>query len=268
MSNEITIVVHAHEGRLLWADLRRAIEENIHALNGVGRALSDSDTLPGSWRVEKLSMNSPVEAVLAFDAPPDTELPDQWIPTFVAGMQLLEEREVQPEGFSDEVMANLANLVPLRKRIDSIEYRSNGDAAKTSAVATGRAAAIHAKNKAARPKYYYATGELRGQLGQITAHGRTHEFVIYDELDDHEISCHFAKDELRDVAKAIERRVAVFGKITYDRRDRPIRMEIKSWGILRDDSELASLDEMNQALAPLPQGMSSEDYVRSLREDD
>jgi len=266
MINEITIVIHAHEGRLLWSDLKKTIEENIHALNGVGKVLADTDSLAGSWRVADLSMNSPVQAVLAFDPATGVEPPTDWISTFVKGMQQLEASEVQPEGFSDEAMASLANLVPLRKRIDAVEYRANGDSVRSSGVATARAAAIHAKNKAARPMHYYATGELRGLLGQITAHGSTREFVIYDELDDHQIACHFAEDQLHNVAEAIAMRVAVCGPITYDRRNRPIRVDIEEWSVLRPDSELATLSEVRGAMRPLPEGMSSEDYVRSLRD--
>jgi hypothetical protein len=129
-------------------------------------------------------------------------------------------------------------------------------------------AALHATIKKSRPSNYYAVGELRGVLGQITVHRNKHEFAIYDPLTDRPIICVF-DDEPRKIADLITRRVAVSGRIEYDRHtDDPVKVTVESWQAIRPEDELASLEDIRNAMQSLPAGQTSEGYVRNQRDDD
>lgn len=270
MREEITIIIDTPGGRLLWADLAKAIHQSTHALLAVGRTLADQDQLEGSWRVERLSMNSPVEASLAFE-PTETSIefiPEHWFSKFQEGLRQLEHREVQPDGFSENAIRAISNLSSLRDRVDGIAYVVDGTTVRTTAAAAAHAAVVDNRLKKSVAKHYDVEGEIRGVLGQITVHGSTREFVIYDDLTDERIACHFVTEDVSQVSAAITRRVSASGSIRYDRHHHPQSMKVEAWTLLPEPSELASLDRIRAAMRPLPEGTSSEEYVGGLRDDE
>lgn len=263
MLNEITLIIEAQGGHLLWADFDTAVRESIGAIKAVGASLADQERLAGSWRIERLSMDSPASVALAYES--DTPAPPRdWLPTFTRGMRQLEQGEERPSGFPVEAIDHLARLAGMGDRVRSIRYQIAGE----EPVSVSMQAAEHATAiKNAQSRTYSSFGELRGELGQITVHGNTHEFAIWDPLTDHRIPCTFSANEPTEVAKDITRRVVVYGKITYNKKTNdPVRVDVESYDVLRTDDELSPLSEIGGAMRSLPEGQSSEDYIREQRD--
>lgn len=262
MASKITVTINTRNGSLLWSDFNSAIQNNILAASDVGANLTYKMKLSSTWRVENISMNSPV--LVDLEAPEIDGLPDDWTQTFVDGMQSLERSEEIPPGFSKTTINHIAKLVNL-KNIESIEYKVPG---RPAVITTLKAAAHAFAIKDKMPLYYYSNGELKGELGQITVHGTKTEFAIYDQLTDRRIPCKFSAEEIDEITELLTKMIVVSGRIKYDNSDRPLFVDVESWYEMKKQEELASLDEIRESMEPLPDGMSSEEFIRSLRDDD
>jgi hypothetical protein len=269
LSREITLIIKTRECQLLWTDFREAIQENILALGDVGAGLADRDKLTGSWRIDSLSMQSPATVHLRYETDEEQEIPEDWMETYVNGMAILEGSEEQPRDFPETALRHIAKLTRLSDRVESIEYLIPGEEkVVTSLKAPAHASVVREDIRSKRPAHYYSYGELRGVLGQITIHESTSEFAIYDPATKQRIHCKFSPEHASEVAELLTKRVAVFGRIAYNRKDRPTSVDVESWKPLKEQDELASLEAIRRAMKPLPDGMSSEDYVRGQRDGD
>jgi hypothetical protein len=268
MTDQIEMIIKPREGRLLWSDFRQAVQENIYALGEIGADLSNQEKLSGNWRIHHISMQSPLQVLLVHEAGNGQAPPANWLETFADGMTILEQDVEQPPHFSSTALDHIAKLINLRDRIESIEYKVGRKDVIISPRAAANAAIVHEKLKSKRPAHYYSFGELRGELGQITVHGSTSEFAIYDALTDRRIRCKFSPEHAVEVGGLITKRIKVYGRVEYDRSDRPTAVEVVSWEKLKDQNELASLEKIKSAMKPLPEGMNPEDYIRSQRDDD
>lgn len=267
-SREISITITTHDGQLFWKDFKSAINDNINALKAVGRTLAGSQEQFNNWRVCSISMKSPVNVLLRYEPETDAEPPADWIQKFLDGMTELEKGISQPSGFSEDALGHVAKLINLRDRLESIEYSApESERVKVSVKAATHAVEVHDALKKKRPQYYYSYGSIRGELGQITIHGATSEFAIYDQLTDRKIPCKFSPSHDAEViARLLTMRIAVYGRIKYDRLDHPVSIDVETWKQLKSPGELASLHDIRNAMRPLPEGVSSEDFVRSLRD--
>jgi hypothetical protein len=266
MSDEITIVIHARNGRLLWSDFLKVIQKNVTAIRLVGDRLSESGRLEGNWRIEHIAMQSPVAVKVRYEIEGDQQAPIQWMETYAEGVKRLEGSDQQPPDFPDAAIDNFAYLAELHDRVEKIEYLLP----KSQEVVALPKAAAHAVaiQKTRRPPHYKSYGELQGELGQITVHGGTSEFIIWDRLTQHRIHCRFSREHAAEVGELITKQIRVFGLISYDRKDIPVAVEVDSWKRAKGEDELATLEEIRNSMMPLPEGMSSEDFVRGLRDEE
>lgn len=111
---------------------------------------------------------------------------------------------------------------------------------------------------------YYEISTLEGRLETIDVHGKKKVFGIYDVITNHKILCHFDKSILPAVVAALSQRVSVEGMVKFDRSGTPLSINVDNFEVMPGMDELPQFDE-GQGIN-ITSGISSEDYVRGLRD--
>jgi len=109
-------------------------------------------------------------------------------------------------------------------------------------------------------------GSIEGSLETITVHGGN-QFNLWEAVTGRRVECYFRADQLEDVKAALGRRVRVEGRIRYNRRGEFTSIEVRSLEIIPRDEDLPPLDEMAGIAPNITGDLSSEDYVRRLRDE-
>ncbi|MDA8031517.1 MAG: hypothetical protein MPJ22_01555 [Pirellulales bacterium] len=118
----------------------------------------------------------------------------------------------------------------------------------------------------ARTHEVRAFNTVDGKLEQINIHGNAKQFKIYDL--NYAIACHFSKDMLSSVKKALGRHVSVFGECVYRPNDAfPRKIYVQKMEQMPDPKSLPSLSDLYGIAPDAAGGKSSEDFVRELRDE-
>ncbi|MEY2492864.1 MAG: hypothetical protein QOH24_1815, partial [Verrucomicrobiota bacterium] len=139
---------------------------------------------------------------------------------------------------SDRAISAVRDLALIRdpqgEYVSSITVSSNGTA---SSVTNHAAAAVQDLIGVERAEI----GSITGQLLSITDRGGFY-FAIWDSLTDERVRCDVSEELLDTVMKSFRKRVAVYGKIHYDRKERPRRVTVEDIHVFKAEHELPSVD--------------------------
>jgi hypothetical protein len=112
---------------------------------------------------------------------------------------------------------------------------------------------------------HQAIGSVIGRLEAISLHG-TPRFNVYDALSQRPVKCEFTPRDLDTVKDALGRCVVVAGIVYRNAAAQPLRVARPTLTILPLEEELPGVDEIVGADPDFTGGMSTEDYVRHLRD--
>jgi hypothetical protein len=112
-------------------------------------------------------------------------------------------------------------------------------------------------------------GFIRGALEYINIHGGKKLFKIYPEVGPTRVTCHFP-DELREAAiHAVGQIIEIHGIIHYKAVSTfPHQIDVKKLDVLPDERELPSILDLRGIAPGLTGGVSSEEFVRGLRDEE
>lgn len=107
---------------------------------------------------------------------------------------------------------------------------------------------------------------VEGMLEKINIHDEADAFTIYPDVGPKKIACHFRHDLIDKAISGVRRRVAISGLARYRKYDQfPHHIEANDIAIYGVETELASFEDL-RGIAPNATGdLSSEDFVRELR---
>ena len=110
-------------------------------------------------------------------------------------------------------------------------------------------------------------GFIRGALEYINIHRAQKVFRIYPEVGPNKVTCYFPED-LREVAiDAVGQFVQVHGIIHYKSIARyPHQINVKKMDILPREEDLPSIFDLKGIAPDLTGGLSSEEFVQSLKD--
>ncbi len=208
------------------------------------RAPGLPDEIRVTWVVERISKSSPFTITVApvarmhrvaVDAQPVQDLPA----LALDGIEQLMHEAKRPAIFSDGVLTQLRTLSKIvgvaNRRVMSL--RANG---KTVEV-TGQLAVN--VDKILAPAYR-SVGTIEGRMDIINAHEDPF-FVIYDDLTGERVRATLGRDlSVDEVAKAIRKRVAVEGEISYRDNGTIISINADTLTVFPSDDELPSIEEI------------------------
>ena len=109
-------------------------------------------------------------------------------------------------------------------------------------------------------------GSFDGMLEMINFHGGVNRFNIYPTVGPARLNCRFSDELLKPAIEAVGKYVRVTGKIKQKQRDRfPYGIDAAQVETLPTEVDLPSFKDIRGIAPNLTGGMTSEDFVRSLR---
>jgi hypothetical protein len=112
-------------------------------------------------------------------------------------------------------------------------------------------------------------GFIRGALEYINIHGGKKVFKIYPEIGPTKVTCFFP-DELKETAiHAVGEFIEIHGIIHYKAVSTfPHQIDVKKLEVLPDENELPSILDLKGIAPNLTGGLSSEEFVHGLRDEE
>jgi len=185
------------------------------------------DVRPGSIKVDFLPKPE--------KAPPD--IVPSIVDTIASGIVSLESRDIRPPHFSDRALRNAQSLASIldgkEPDLDKvsvwIDERPNPVSTKTVAHVNSLLG-VHSRD----------WGTIEGRLSVISERGGL-RFVVYDQLTNKPIRCHFDEELIEEVIESFQQRVSVSGLIRYRGDGEPISIKVEKFFIFPKPEALPSI---------------------------
>jgi len=249
MPERLTITVAAGGDDAEVRAFMAVVRDTLNALDSLERNRLGEGERPSGWRIVDMDKNSPPSMTI------ESRTQFALGTLFLAALKNLDAGE--PSGLT---AAQLRKFHMLGKRIgtvDEADYRVG-----TESYAPSSAVGLHAK-EALGERYYTAETSIDGRLEVVNVH-KKYKFTLYDDMDGHVINCRFEDELLPSVIQLLNRRVTVFGTVKYRADDdQAVSIRAEQLEAIGGDEDVMFVDMPVIDLCP---GMSSEDYVRQLRD--
>jgi hypothetical protein len=241
-----------------------------HGLLAAGRhilnILADLDTAfsherRGSldWVTSDLEWGSIVFAITSRSMRDDMNVGPEVVRTFVVGLSQLEREGTTPPYLSETGLHEASRLVKLIGRQGIAGFVISG--LSESVEISARAAANVDQLLRAR---YRTIGSVEGRLEMVSIHRRP-RFTVYHSRTNKAVRCDFASEDLSTVTAALGRRVVVSGVVHSNAKGEPLRVDVERVAILGREEDLPSTASLAGSDPSFTHGMSTEEYIRSIR---
>ena len=157
------------------------------------------------------------------------------------GFREIEQSSVRPSYWSDASLKNAKELSsiyePKDSALDTIRVLSDGAdyASVTNLTGTNVDSLVGAEKK--------AFGIVEGRLRTVTESGGIH-VVIQDPITHSNIRCFIDEPDTERFIAAFRKRVSVYGEIRYGRDGLPISVKASELRVMRDESELPTVQQI------------------------
>ena len=114
-----------------------------------------------------------------------------------------------------------------------------------------------------------ALGSIEGRIEVLSIHKQSRRFDVFQSGTDKAVRCSFPTAIEAAVFEAAEkrRRVVVSGTIMYNVKGDPIFVQVQPpIRFLRTEDELPTTDQLRGSDRDITEGLSTEEYIRSVRE--
>lgn len=239
-----------------------AILDLSEMLYEIDTQISGKETL--QWGIRKIkTTDNTLEAIPRVIRRKAEDHSDVIVPTLLKGLRLIRQKAMRPQYFTDDALESAKELTETVNGYIhkiSITGSTNGKLAKPIVLVPRIAEHVQ---EVIGPRYT-AVGSVEGQLDMISIR-RFAQFGIKHAITGRAIKCRFPKEMLEQVRGALGRRVNASGIVHYNAQGDPVKVEVEWIRLLRGESELPSIEEIGGSDPNFTDGLSTEDYMRSLR---
>lgn len=262
MKDRLTISVTGKEKYIPFASFLEVVTNTLSILQDLDSALSDGKNPSVVWRIEEVSMNSPLTMTIFAECTTEEDVAHDIIDAYTNGVQeLARDAAVIPPHFTVQTLKELKQLTNvLNDGVADVVFSGHGgiSVAPTKQVTTNIDALIG-------PDEFDEYTTVEGRLETLSVHKRR-RFSIYDTLHESRIACYFPKKMLDDATGAFDKRIAVTGKARYNRKGFPFSIKVDSLCVLRDAAELPQMRDLEGI--NITDGVDPTTYVREMRDAD
>ena len=110
-------------------------------------------------------------------------------------------------------------------------------------------------------------GSIEGSIELVSVHAGNRKFNVYHTITGKAVECNIPSELEDAIIAALKRPVVVSGSIHRNLNGDPVRVNVRNLRVLRDERELPSLDELMGSLPDLTGDLSTEEYIRMIRDD-
>ena len=149
---------------------------------------------------------------------------------------------------------------PVRKGVLRVSIKSETDVVKINKN-------VKTPIDAAVPSEAESIGTVEGRLEFLNIHGGGNLFRIYSPIPPEKVDCFFSPDKIEQAREAVGRKIRVLGKLTYPKGENfPRSVKVVSIELLPEDDDLPSLGDLRGIAPDITGDLSSEEFVRNLRD--
>jgi len=258
----ISFVGHPNEGgNVRLGDFIGRLGFFSSAMNRADRLISSSHIPTFYFRIVDLKHASPATITIeAYPKDPNIDFCNQAIDEIFSVMQQVKEDKLhKPTDY--DLLENLRKFVaPIGVSLESLNLTSDKYLMQITEEFKAK------MDLAMAPEDTYP-GFIRGALEYINIHSGQKVFKIYPEIGPNKVTCYFP-DELKDMAiSAVGQFIEVHGVMHYKSVSSfPHQIDVKKLDVLPNEDELPSIFDLRGITPDLTGGLSSEEFVNSLKD--
>ena len=260
---KLCIQVQGELGNITLAGLQGQINDHLRMLQDYDCAISRETKASVEWLVTNVSIGSLTIETESRSLLDDENFGPEVAKAYIKGWEGIENEGIRPLHLTEEGMKSARNIA---KRIGEDGIDGIVVSGTDQSVTISPKSSIHLDQLMGEK--YWSLGSAEGTLEAISIHGSS-RFTIYHSRTKKAIRCDIpaTKAELLDRAKeALGRRVQARGRLERNARGELIRIKAERLRILREREELPTIAELGGKYPDFTGGLTTEEYVRSLRD--
>ena len=234
-------------------------------LTQIERDLTSHGDMHGEWRISDTGIGSFTLALewsqLSVNGPSAT----QTATVLIDGINGLEQEQEIP---SELKVAGLRQMQAVAGALKSrgVEH----ELLVSSGVTGGSGRILHLMARQINQlliKERVSYGSIEGKVELISVHKGNRKFNVYHTVTGKAVECNLPSHLETEIIAALKRRVVISGAIHRNWNGDPHRVEVERLRVLRENDELPSLDELMGSLPNLTGDLSTEEFIRMIRDD-
>ena len=264
--NRISVKLVGHEednGLIRFSDFVHEVNSMTEILNKLDHLISKSNEKTMYFRLTQLSYASPATMeVEGVPLSPRLDLTSGVASRFMEGVESIKNGYAPPDFDRDLIDSYLTLGKPLNHRITEKIYKSNGKIVPLNVSLDESVKKILGEDE-------YSVGSVSGILELIDIHAGSNRFRIYPVAGAKYVDCYFSPSQLDYAVTGIGKNVNVEGRLKYKSKERyPRSIEVKNLEVYPNEDELPSIFELEGIAPNATGGLSSEDFVRRIRNEE
>ncbi|MCY4262539.1 MAG: hypothetical protein OXC97_04395 [Candidatus Dadabacteria bacterium] len=213
------------------------------------------------WQIVDLTHPSPAEVVLrpvGTRITTDTDIISETVNKVVRCFKALSEDISLPVEMSQQMLGHYKTFSDrVRKGVLRVSIKSETDIVKINKTVID----------AVVPSESESIGTVEGRLEFLNIHADRNVFRIYSAIPPEQVNCFFSPDKIKEAREAVGRKIRVLGKLTYPKGENfPRSIKVASIELLPEDDDLPSLGDLRGIAPDITGDLSSEEFVRNLRD--
>lgn len=262
--NEIKIIIEGmpDKGGLIRADaFVYSLDSITKNIKKTDKLISGSGTSSFYLKLVELNYQSPATVIMeAIPINPDVDFREKTIEKFCSVYQAVQDETIAEKEIDYGLIEALNETTQIiGKYLNSIRIITNGYDLNLTII-------FKAKVDLALAPEEKSIGYIRGMLEYINIHQDKNLFRIYPDVGPKKVSCHFPQELTEKAIDSIGKFVEVKGEIKYKAISKyPHEIIVEEIEAFPDEKELPSLYELRGIAPDLTGKLSSEQFVRKIR---
>lgn len=233
------------------------------ALRHTERIISKKETPTVFYKIIDLRYHSPATMILEAYPYPDIEedISDEVVKTISLGLKAINEKSEIPPYFDYDALEAYKGIGKrIGKGFSSITVSANGDSCTITEEFPGYIQLIQGKDE-------LTIGSISGRIEAISFHSPPYRFTIYPIIGPQRVRCIFKPKLKSEALSAIDKYVTVYGTIKYRHKaNYPYEIDVDNIVLSPPLDTSAKLSELKGIAPDITGGLSSEEYIRKLRD--
>jgi hypothetical protein len=239
------------------------LEDFKEALRHTDRIISKKDNPTVFYRIIELSYHSPATMTIAAYPCPgiQEDNSDEVVRTISFGIKAINEKSEVPSYFDHDALEAYKGIGKrIGKGFSSITVSANGDSCTITEDFPEHVQLVQGKDE-------ITIGSISGKIEAINFHSPPYRFTIYPLVGPNRVRCVFKQKLKKEALAAIDKYVTVYGRLKYRQRAvYPYEIDVDNIITGPPPDKIAKLSDLKGMAPNITDGLSSEEYIRKLRD--
>jgi len=259
---KLRLEVQGELGAITLRGFLDSVENALGMLSDFDVAISRHPKGSLDWVVTDIAVGSLVVAIESKSRAIEENFGPAVVHSFISGWEQIEKMGTTPPYLSEQGMNRAKKITRLIGRQGLTGFVVHGDAKEVQI--TAKASAHMEQLLKVRLR---SIGSVEGRLETISIH-KGARFIIYHSRTHKAVTCKVPAEQLKSMitTEMLGRRVGAFGMVYSNEKGEPLRVDAERIRVLRAKEDLPSIASLGGSDPHFTGDMTTEEYIRSLRE--